>query len=439
MLNNYKQKLLPLRKQAEVKDRWLNGRLEKILPALMKECGIDMWIIASQENNEDPVMKTFLPPPMLGSLRRTILLFFLKDDGTVERISLGRPGFTLDKFYRSVWLNQAESDWSKFAALFPDKGIPKQEGQPETQMECLKRIVEERNPKKIGLNYSLNTAYGDGLSHGYYLTITEGLGAENAAKIVSAEELCIRWLETRLPEEIGAMGGIVNCAADILKEMLSPSVIHPGVTTAADLEWWAMQRCVDLGLKPWFPFLAAIRRSDAAGLSGDIVIQAGDIIHFDIGFEYLGLCNDIQVNAYVLRRGETEPPSSIIALFEKGKRLQDIHAEELVVGRTGNEVLTASLARAEAEGINGMIYSHPLGFHGHAAGPSVGRVDNQKFLKSSGELCVNDNTCYAMELNVYGKIPEWGGQQLMLGIETDVVLNGGRVEYFYRQDKLFLV
>ena len=200
------QKLLPLRKQAEIKDRWLVSRLDRLLPGLMKETGIDMWIIVSQENNEDPVMKTLLPSPMLGSSRRTLLLFFLKEDGTVERLSLGRPGFALDKAYKSVWLKQADSDWSKFAALSPDKGIFENNGPSETQMECLRRIVDERAPKKIGLNYSQDTAYGDGISHSNYTMIVEGLGPENSAKIVSAGALCVRWLETRLPEEIEAMG-----------------------------------------------------------------------------------------------------------------------------------------------------------------------------------------------------------------------------------------
>jgi Xaa-Pro aminopeptidase len=405
----------------------------------MKETGIDMWIILSQENNDDPVMKTLLPSPLMGSSRRTLLLFYCREDGTVEQLSLGRPGRGLDKAYKSVWLNQAGSDWSKYASLSPNRGIPESTGLPETQMECLKRIVDERSPKKIALNFSPNTAYGDGISHVNYSMVVEGLGPENAAKIVSAEALCVRWLETRLPEEIEAMGGIVACAADLLHEVLSPNAIHPGVTTAADLEWWAMQRCTDLGLKPWFHFLASIRRNGAAGISGDTVILEGDIIHIDMGFEYLGLCTDLQGNAYVLRRNETVPPAGIVGLFKQGKLLQDIVVEEIAVGKTGNEILAASLARATAKGIDAMIYTHPLGYHGHGAGPSIGRVDNQGFLKYHGECRINDNTCYALELNVSGQIPEWNGQRIMLGIETNIVVSGGKVEYFYRQDKLHLV
>ena len=434
-----KHKLLPLRMQAEVKDRWLKARLERILPVLMKETDIDMWIICSRENNEDPVLKTFLPSPMLTAGRSTILLFFLKDDDTLERISLGRPGSSLEKLYRSVWLNQEGSDWSKYLSRSPNWEEEEHKGQAETQMECLKRIVDGLAPKKIGLNFSPDTAYGDGLSFTAHSMITEGLGPEHSAKIVSAEALCVHWLETRLPEEIDAMGGIVSSAADVLHDVLSSRVIHPGVTTAADIEWWAMQRCTDLGFKPWFPFTARVRRKGDAALSGDVIIQEGDIVHYDMGFEYLGLCTDLQGNAYVLKRGEKEPPLGIVNLFKQGKRLQDILAEEIVIGRTGNEILASSLKRASKEGIDGMIYSHPIGFHGHGAGPSIGLVDNQNFLKYKGEGRINDNTCHAMELNVAGPIPEWDGYQLTLGIETEIVVSGGKVEYFYRQDELYLV
>ena len=153
----------------------------------------------------------------------------------------------------------------------------------------------------------------------------------------------------------------------------------------------------------------------------------------------MGLCSDIQDNAYVLRRGETEVPAGIRNLFETGKRMQDILAGEMATGRTGNEILASSLEKAKAAGINGMIYSHPLGVYGHSAGPTIGLVDNQKYVKGKGNYPVHDDTAYAMELNVYGPIPEWDNQMLMFGIETDFLFTGGRVEYLYRQHELHLV
>lgn len=436
----YHESILPLRERAKVRDRWLKTRLETLLPGLMEETGIDMWIVTSQEGNEDPVMKTLLPAPMLTSGRRTMLLFFRRPDGQVERLSIYRPGSCLDKFYQAVWLSSRDGDWSQFAALSPDKGIKNGNvGIPETQMECLRRIIDERKPQRIGLNFSAETAFGDGISHSAFEMIRSSIGEENAAKLVSAAHLAVRWLETRTRDEMDAYQGIAMLTERIMREGLSGDVIHPGVTTAEDLEWWLMQRCEALGLKPWFPFMVAVRRQGAVGLSGDVVIQQGDVVHCDIGFEYLGLCSDIQDNAYVLRRGETEPPQGIRDLFETGRRMQDIVAGQIAAGRTGNQVLAASLEQAGREGITGMLYSHPLGVYGHSAGPTIGLVDNQKHVKGKGDYPIHDNTAYAMELNVYGPIPEWGGQTLMLGIETDILFTGGKVEYLYRQKELHLV
>ena len=436
----YQEKVISLRERAKIPDRWLLARLERLLPKLMEETDIDMWIVTSQEGNEDPVMKTLLPAPMLTSGRRTMIVFFRQPNGEVERMSIYRPGFAMDKAYKPMWLSNKDGDWSQFAALSPDKGIKNGNvGVPETQMECLKRVIDERNPRKIGLNYSVETAFGDGISHSAFELIRTSIGEANAAKIVSAEELAVRWLETRIQEEMDAYQGIITLTEAIMREGLSGDVIHPGVTTAEDLEWWLMERCDSLGLKPWFPFMVAVRRNGAVGLSGDVIIQEGDIIHCDVGFEYMGLCSDIQDNAYVLRRGETEVPAGIRNLFETGKRMQDILAGEMATGRTGNEILASSLEKAKAAGINGMIYSHPLGVYGHSAGPTIGLVDNQKYVKGKGNYPVHDDTAYAMELNVYGPIPEWDNQMLMFGIETDFLFTGGRVEYLYRQHELHLV
>ena len=435
----YANKVLPLRKQAEIRLKWLGDRLDKILPDLMKEAGIDMWVVFSQENNEDPVMKTLLPPPMWGSRRRTMLMFFLREDNTVERISISRPDVGMDKLYNSVWLNQADSDWARFAALSPSVPNVQYEGPKETQVECAKRFIDKLAPKKIGLNYTQNEAYGDGISHGMFTWFAEGVGEENAAKIVSASGLCTRWLEARLPEEIEAMTGIVLLTEEVLSEALSQNVIHPGITTASDLSWWVRQRCEDLNLDPWFHPSATLKRHGGTSRSGDTVIQGGDVICIDMGIDYLGFCTDIKGTAYVLKRGEKEPPAGIQALFEHGIRVENIIAEEIAVGRTGNEILASCLDRAESEGIRAMIYNHPIGVYGHGAGPTMGLVDNQTFVKFRGENNVYDNTCFSMEFNVSANIPEWGGELLTHNVETDVAFTGGKVEFFRRQEKLYLV
>ncbi len=435
-------RVIPIRERARIIDDWLEKRLDTLLPPLMAETGIDMWIVASMEENEDSVLKTMLPfKEMKRASRRTILLFFLRGDGTVERLLVSRPNLEYSRFYKAMLLKDKDSEPTLFTTMTPEK-FANPEGSTaiaETQMECLKRVIDERNPTKIGLDFSPTDNYGDGITHGLYTLIAESIGAVNAAKIVSAEKLAIRWLETRLPEEMVAYKGLVTLTAELIKEGLSEKAIHPGVTTCDDLTWWMMQRCEDLHLRLVFPFSISVKRQGVTGLSDDAVILEGDIVHCDGGAEYLGLVSDMQHNSYVLRRGEAEPPAGIAALFRQGCRVQELIAEELRVGRQGNEILVAVLARCRAEGHSALVYSHPVGNYVHCAGPTIGLFSNQSVVKDRGDHVVHDNSIFAIEFCVIGEVPEWNGQKVMMLFETDALVSRGKVEFYYRQPCLHTV
>jgi hypothetical protein len=408
----------------------------------MEETDIDMWIVTSQESNEDPVIKTMMPYSswkLAG--RRTILVFYRHDDGLVERINIYKPGLDLDRFYKSVWTNDKDGDWTRFSSFRPEKSVNANgnKGVPETQEECLKRIIDERNPKKIGLNFALENNYGDGISHGSYLWIVDAIGSENASKIVSANALATRWLETRIPEEMDAYKSIVQLTAEIITVCMSGEGVQAGITTCDDLAWYIAQRFEDMGLHPCFGISVTIRRDGAAGLSGDTIILEGDNIHCDAGFEYLGLLTDMQHNAYVLRRSEVKPPAGLVSLFEQSKRIEQIQCDEIRPGRTGNEALQAILSRAKEEGIDCMIYTHSLGNYVHSAGPSIGRVDNQRYIKDYGEMVIHDNTVYANEFCVIGTIPEWHDEKIIMLCETDCALVNGKTELLYRQPCMHIV
>ena len=72
----FSQQILPEVERAKVIDEILADRFNNLLPELMDETGIDMWILISREYNEDPVLKTMLPATWLNARRRTILVFY---------------------------------------------------------------------------------------------------------------------------------------------------------------------------------------------------------------------------------------------------------------------------------------------------------------------------------------------------------------------------
>ena len=365
----YTSKILPLRDRARVRNDWLKERLETVIPEIMGREGFDMWIIAAREYNEDPVIMTLLPEPSMAARRRTILVFNRQADGSVERLTLDRYGF--GEFYQKSWN--------------PDDG--------EGQYECLGRVVRERDPAVIGINISDDFAFGDGLTYNEHAQLALALGETYMARTKSAERLCLGWLERRIAAELTVYPGLVEIGHVIIAEAFSSRVIQPGITTTDDLVWWMRQKMLDMGLQAWFQPSIDLQ---APGIAFEIganetepprnVIMPGDLLHCDMGFYYLGLATDQQQHAYILKPGETDAPDSLKAALADGNRLQDIHMEEMIIGRSGNEVLKATLDRATAEGIVPSVYSHPLGYHGHAAGPTIGLWDQQGGVPGKGRL-----------------------------------------------------
>lgn len=413
--DSYKPKILPLRDRMTVYNGWLMNRLEEILPGLMDETGIDLWVVVAREYNEDPVIMSLLPEPNLYARRRTILLFHRQPEG-VERLAVYRYGF--EDFYKGVW--------------DPDE---------EEQYDCLAKIIREKDPKKIGINVSNTFAFGDGLTHGEYTLMEDALG-DLSERMVPAETLCIRWLETRSTEELEAYPMLVELTHAIIQEAFSSKVITAGVTTVDDVQWWIRQKMLDLGVQMWFP--ATVDRQGHGDSYEDNektrVIHRGDLLHCDVGFYYLGLATDVQQNAYVLKRGETDAPQSLKDALVDANKLQDFHASAMRNGRTGNEILKEALDNAWADGIKPSIYTHPLGVHGHAAGPTIGLWDQQGGVLGRGDYPLHPDTCYAIELNAKREVPEWDNQEVRMSLEQDAWWTGEELVFMAgRQKKLYLV
>jgi Xaa-Pro aminopeptidase len=420
---------LPLRAQADVRDRWLTQRLLDLLPELMDRAGIDLWIVVGREYNEDPVLPTLLPATWLSARRRTILVLHRSDDGVTPAAVSRYP------------VGQFLPAWS------PDEepGLP-----PErSQWAAVRRIVEQADPRAIGIDVSADFALADGLSHTEHGLLVEALGPY-AERLVPAEALAVGWLETRLPEEIAALHALNRLAHQVIDDAFSPAVVRPGRTTALDVAWWIRQRFADLGVDGWFQPTVGLQRAgvplaDERGtvvpaVPYDAVVEPGDLLHCDVGLSSLGLNTDTQRNAYVLRPGEDDAPDGLRTALAVGNRMQDLTVAAFRPGRTGNEVLAAARSAAAAEGIDGDVYSHPVGYHGHAAGPTIGMWDDQGRLPGAGDYPVHPDTVYALELCVRVPVPEWDGQLVRMALEQGVALTGDGVEYLdARQTELILV
>lgn len=405
--------ILPQRERVEAINRMLVDRLESLLPGLMREAGIDLWLVINREYAEDPVYLTLVPEPVFAARRTTILILHDRGpDHGVERLTVSR--YPIKSVYEAAW----------------------EGGSLDEQWERLGQILKDRDPKKIGVNTSRDWAFGDGLTAGMRDRLEEVLTPQLRRRVVSAEDLCIRWLETRSVLELEAYPHIVGLARRVIAEAFSSEVITPGVTTPADVAWYIRQRFENLNLKPWFqPYVNFQRRGKIDEIEAPFfgasegVIRRGDVLHTDVGICYLRLCTDTQEMGYVLRFGETEPPGGLRNALTVGNRWQDTLTDEFVAGRTGNAILASALGSAEAQGIRASIYTHPLGFHGHAAGPTIGMWDNQGPTPGRGEWTLRPSTGYAIEGNIKVQVPEWDDQWVQIKLEQSAVFDGRRVVY----------
>lgn len=294
----------------------------------------------------------------------------------------------------------------------------------DAQWLLLKEVVEERNPRVIAIDVSRTHAFSDGLTAGELEGMSEALGKKWVDRFKRAEALPLELIASRLPEEEEFYGRLTRQVHELISQMFSNQVITPGKTTTQDLVWWWRQQLNDRGLGTWFqPSVSLQRQGSLPETLGDNpVIQPGDVLWCDVGITALGLNTDTQHNGYVLKPGENEPPAGIRKALANSNRLQDILLEETRPGRTGNEILRASLAKLRAEGISGTMYSHPIGKNGHGAGPLIGLWDYQEGVPGRGDAVVIPSMWFSSELQTTTPVPEWGGQPLRVPQEEDFIV-----------------
>jgi len=295
------------------------------------------------------------------------------------------------------------------------------------------------------VNISRTHAFGDGLSAGEREALEDALGAKWTSRFVRAENLALEYVSLRLPEMLPTYRQMMELVHSLITRAFSSEVIKPGVTTNTDVVWWLRQQVNNAGMGTWFHPTVRVQRQgmkpdSPIAQSADVVIERGDVLHVDFGIHTMGLATDTQHMGYVLRAGETEPPAGIRRALENANRLQDLLMERMRPGRSGNEILLDTLAAMKAAGIKGSVYTHPIGDHGHGAGPLVGLWDRQEAIPGRGDVLVLPNTWFSIELSATTPVPEWGGQELWVGQEEDAALVGEKIEWVLRrQTKYHLI
>ena len=418
----YSQQILPLKDRAAIIDEIQKDRLENLLPRLMEEADLDMWVLITREYNEDPIIKTLLPPTWLNARRQTILVFSRdKNSGEINSAAITRYPF--GKNIPSIWNKEKQPD----------------------QWQALADYIVSINPKNIGVNISKSYALADGLVKTDYDELIQVLPDTYKSKVVSAEKLAVGWIETRTPKEMIIFEDLVRITHQIIAEAFSNKVITPGETTTDDVVWWLREKVLDLGLTTWFHPTVDVQRADKSDLyafdnkSKFDIIQPGDLVHCDFGISYLTLNTDCQELAYVLRPDEDRAPEFLVQALADANRVQDIFTNNFKEGLTGNEILKKSLKEGRSEGLRPQIYTHPLGTYGHSAGTTLGMWDSQNGVAGTGDYPLHFDTTYAIELNTKVFISQWNKDIRIMLEEAGFFGENGFRYVNKRQEELLLI
>lgn len=416
-------RIMPMRERAQWIDNNTRQRVERLLPQMMAQHNIDMWLLISREYNEDPVLKTLLPATWLSARRTTILTFVRSQNNQIKAFAIAP--YKVGTVFEKAWNKQTQPN----------------------QWQALNALIKQYQPARIGINQSEHWAHADGLVATDKQRLVEALPEKFQQRLVSAEALAVSWLEQRLPQEVEQLQNMAAIAHQIIAQGFSNDVIKPGKTTTEDVVWWFRERVLALKLQTWFQPTVAIERSDKQQFDhqdsftngyDEQIIQPGDLLHVDFGISYLRMHTDTQQHAYVLPKGQQQAPVYLTEALKKGNQLQDIFISQFAAGKSGNQVLKQSRLMAIKQGLKPTIYTQPLGFHGHAAGTTLGMWDAQQGVPGSGDYPLHVNTAYAIELNNASYIEPWG-KEIRIMLEEDAVFDQHGVRYLDgRQTALLL-
>ena len=403
--------VVDLRERPAIENPIVERRLANLLPKLMEETDIDLWLVLNREYAEDPVYFTLVPQPSFAARRTTMLLFHRQQDGSVQPISINR--YPLGDPYETAW----------------------EGGELEEQWKALGEKIAELDPERIGIDISRHWPEADGLTHGLHQRLLEVLPDGFEERLVSAENLVVRWFETRTAEELELYAHAVALARSVIAEAFSNEVITPGATTTDDVAWYIRQRFAERDLPIWFQPYVNIQRPGAecekdtafCGIEG--TIERGDVLHTDVGICYLKLCTDTQEMGYVMKVGEHEVPQALKDALAEGNRWQDGLTAEFVTGRTGNEILEAAQNAMQDEPWQHNIYTHPIGFVGHGPGPTIGMWDKPSAIPNKGDWPLHPETAYAIEGNIKLPYAPWNDQFLQIKLEQSAYFDGEAVIY----------
>jgi Xaa-Pro aminopeptidase len=407
--------------KGEAQRRWemmnqiRQDKFDRVLPEVMRENGVDMWITVNREGFEDPLTPDFGRGYVGGW---GYYIFTDRGGDRIERVAAGIGTHLIEENGAYDQIIAGDFDLAAFVA--------------------------ERDPQTIALNYAEHIGAADGLTHTAWQHLSENLGETYAARFVSAQKLTSDFRSRRVATEIAAFARAGEMSRNIAERAFSNEVITPGKTTLAEVAWWMREQqfANNLGTSFGMPSVYITGPDGFVALSDDHVIQRGDFLAIDWGVGYLNFFTDIKRHAYVLQEGETQLPDSIQKAFDNGRAVRDILKANIKAGRSAGETFDLLNQRINDAGfvvmkefnkptddpakVDVIIGCHSVGNLGHGIGPSIAWFNPERM-----RYMIKPSNLFSIELFAYTAIPEWGNKKLRIPLEDDAVVTERGVEWLY--------
>lgn len=410
------------RRRWEIMNQIRQDKFDIILPKVMRENKIDMWITVMREGNYGPLYLD-----LGGGYVSDFGYYIFSDRGEerIERIALGIDGYEIEN-----------------CGAYDHIGSSSE----------LKNIVLDRNPQRIGVNMSERIGAADSLTHTAYLHLIRILGKPYADRLVSAEKLVSDFRSRRVANEIVIFGQAGEISREIAERALSNEVISPGITALEDVAWWIKDQLLARGLEASFglPSIYITGPEGIEAVSSERIIQRGDLIMIDWGVGLMNFYTDMKRLAYVLKERETKAPPGFQNAFDQALKVREVIRKNIKVGLTAKETLGVLNKKVEDAGFAIMkefnkptqtditeviIGCHSVGNWGHGIGPSIAWFNPLRLT-----FKIQPTNMFVIEFFAYTAAPEWGGKKVRIPLEDDAIVTENGIEWLYPiADRILLI
>lgn len=312
---------------------------------ITSEADIDLWMVIDKESEvlSDPVMDFIIGTGV------TWLSFFLIFNTGEKYAIVGN--LDIEKIRRL----------DIFDDIFAYKDSPKDD---------LLMLLNRHNPRKIAINYSVDSPTADGLTHGKYLKLLKLLeGTDFRDRLISAEEIISKLRGRKTPEEVRRIKKAIEITLEIYDKVTAH--VKPGMAEKEVAEFITNERKKQ-GFEPAWEedhcpaVFAGPQETGAHSGPTNKMLERGHVFNIDFGVTYEKYCSDLQRTWYILKEGETEPPPEVKKGFSTIVKSIRLAFEALKPGVTGIEIDKSAREFIVSAGYK--EYPHALG---HQVGRSA--------------------------------------------------------------------